>query len=260
MKAIIVAAGIGSRLGEFAKNTPKSLIDINGQSILERQISVFKKLGISDITAITGPYTEKFTSKNISFIQDKNYLEHDILSSLMLARSIMHDDIIISYGDVIFDEHVLQSLINFSGSIGLGIDLNWEKNYDGKEQELKQEASTVQMKNNMSRKMVYEGGHAISKIKGNLKSNDYTEQNLGEFIGLMRLSKRGSAIFIKRYEELINSHIGSFHEASSISQAYFTDMLQELIDNDIEILPIPVQGKWCEIDTIEDLKRAKDMF
>jgi len=114
MKAIIVAAGIGSRLGELTKHTPKSLIDVNGQSILERQISIFKKLGISDITVIIGPHTEKFTFKNISFIQDKNYLEHDILSSLMLARSIMHDDIIISYGDVIFDEHVLQSLINFT--------------------------------------------------------------------------------------------------------------------------------------------------
>jgi len=76
----------------------------------------------------------------------------------------------------------------------------------------------------------------------------------------MRLSKHGSKIFIKRYEELINSHTGSFHEAPSISQAYFTDMLQELIDNDTEILPIPVQGKWCEIDTIEDLKMAEDMF
>jgi len=260
MKAIIVAAGIGSRLGEFAKNTPKSLIDINGQSILERQISVFKKLGISDITVIIGPHAEKFTFKNISFIQDKNYLEHDILSSLMLARSIMHDDIIISYGDVIFDEHVLQSLINFSGSIGLGIDLNWEKNYDGKEQELKQEASTVQMKNNICTKIVDGRELSKSKIKDDSKPSDHKKQKLGEFVGLMRLTKQGSIIFIKRYEELINSHIGSFHEASSISQAYFTDMLQELIDNDIEILPIPVQGKWCEIDTIEDLKRAKDMF
>ena len=53
MKAIIVAAGIGSRLGELGKDTPKSLIDVNSQSILERQISVFKKLGISDITVIT---------------------------------------------------------------------------------------------------------------------------------------------------------------------------------------------------------------
>ena len=249
MKAIIVAAGTGSRLGELAKDTPKSLLDVNGQSILERQISVFKKLGIFDITVIIGPHTEKFTFKNISFIQDKNYLEHDILSSLMLARSIMHDDIIISYGDVIFDEQVLQSLINFKGSIGLGIDLNWEKNYDEKEQELRQTASTVEIKNN-----------SISKIKGNSKSSDYKKQKLGEFVGLMRLSKHGSAIFIKRYEELISSHTGSFHEAPSISQAYFTDMLQELIDNDIEILPIPVQGKWCEIDTIEDLEKARKLF
>ena len=260
MKAIIVAAGIGSRLGEFAKNTPKSLIDINGQSILERQISVFKKLGISDITVIIGPHAEKFTFKNISFIQDKNYLEHDILSSLMLARSIMHDDIIISYGDVIFDEHVLQSLINFKGSIGLGIDLNWEKNYDGKEQELKQEASTIQIKNNVCTKIVDGRELSKSKIKDDSKPSNHKKQKLGEFVGLIRLSKQGPIIFVKRYEELINSHIGSFHEAPSVSQAYFTDMLQELIDNDIEILPIPVQGKWCEIDTIDDLKRAENMF
>jgi len=43
MKGIIVAAGIGSRLGELTKNTPKSLIEINGKSILERQIFAFKK-------------------------------------------------------------------------------------------------------------------------------------------------------------------------------------------------------------------------
>ena len=52
-KVFLPCAGIGSRLGELAKDTPKSLLDVNGQSILERQISVFKKLGISDITVIT---------------------------------------------------------------------------------------------------------------------------------------------------------------------------------------------------------------
>ena len=260
MKAIIVAAGTGSRLGELAKDAPKSLLDVNGQSILERQISVFKKLGISDITVIIGPHTEKFTFKNISFIQDKNYLEHDILGSLMLARSIMRDDVIVSYGDVIFDEHVLQPLINFKGLIGLCIDLNWEKNYGGRKLELKKEATTVQIKNNMCAKIVDGRELAKSKIKDDSKPSEHKKQELGEFVGLMRLSKYGSMIFIKRYEELINSHTGSFHEAPSISQAYFTDMLQELIDNDTEILPIPVQGKWCEIDTIEDLKMAEDMF
>jgi len=260
MKAIIVSAGVGSRFGELTKDTPKALFDINGYSILERQISVFNKLGISDISVIIGPHIKKFTFKNISFIQDKNYLEHDILGSLMIASSIMDDEIIVSYGDVIFDEQVLESLINFNGSIGLGIDLNWEKKYIGKKSELKQEASTVQIKNNICRTIIDGREQTMSKIKVNSKSSDNKKQKLGEFIGLMRLSKQGSTIFIKRYEELINSHIGPFHQASSISQAYFTDMLQELIDNDVEILPIPIQGKWCEIDTPDDLALAKQLF
>ena len=260
MKAIIVSAGVGSRLGELTKNTPKSLIDVNGQSILGRQISTFKKLGIFDITVIIGPHVEKYSFENISFIHDKNYLSHDILSSLMLSRSIMHEDLIISYGDVIFDEQILQSLINFKGSIGLGIDFGWEKNYDGQRQGLKDEATTVQIKNNVCTKIIDGKEHKKSKNQNASKFSNSENQQIGEFVGLMRLSKHGSTIFIKRYEELINSHTGAFHEAISISQAYFSDMLQELVDNHIEILPISVQGKWCEIDTIEDLKRAKDIF
>ena len=137
---------------------------------------------------------------------------------------------------------------------------NKKKQLNKKDLELKKEATTVQIKNNMCTKIVDGRELAKSKIKDNSKPSEHKKQELGEFVGLMRLSKHGSMIFIKRYEELINSHTGSFHEAHSISQAYFTDMLQELIDNDTEILPIPVQGKWCEIDTIEDLKRAEDMF
>jgi len=90
----------------------------------------------------------------------------------MLARSIMHDDIIISYGDVIFDEHILQSLINFKGSIGLGIDLNWEQNYGGSKLELKKEATTVQIKNNMCTKIVDGRELSKSKIKDDSKPSE----------------------------------------------------------------------------------------
>jgi len=260
MKVIIMSAGIGSRCGELTKDIPKSLLDINGHSILERQILVLRKLGISDINVIIGPHTKKFTFENISFIQDENYLEHDILGSLMEARSIMLDEIIIIYGDVIFDEQVLQELINFNGLIGLGIDLNWEEKYVGKSLELKQEASTVQTKNNICKTIVDGREHMTSKNKINLKSSEHTKEKTGEFIGLMKLSKQGSTIFIKRYEELINSHSGPFHQSQSISKAYFTDMLQELIDNNVEIFSIPIQGKWCEIDTPDDVNIAKQIF
>jgi NDP-sugar pyrophosphorylase family protein len=51
-----------------------------------------------------------------------------------------------------------------------------------------------------------------------------------------------------------------FHEAQSFGKAYVTDMIQELIDSNIKIKPILISGKWCEIDTMQDLKNAEKIF
>ena len=59
MKAIIVAAGIGSRLGELTKDIPKPLVDVNGKSILQRQIEIYRKFGVDEIFIVTGYKYEK---------------------------------------------------------------------------------------------------------------------------------------------------------------------------------------------------------
>jgi NDP-sugar pyrophosphorylase family protein len=76
----------------------------------------------------------------------------------------------------------------------------------------------------------------------------------------MKLSKKGSKIFLGKYSELEISHQGKFHNAPSLERAYLTDMLQELIDSGIRISPIYISGKWCEIDTPQDLKKARKLF
>ena len=78
-------------------------------------------------------------------------------------------------------------------------------------------------------------------------------QNLGEFIGLMKLSKNGAKIFVEKYEDLLRSQKGKFQNAPSLKKAYLTDMIQELIDSGFLVEPIIINGKWREIDTPEDL-------
>ena len=128
MKVIIIAAGYGSRLGNLTKNTPKGLLKINGKSILERQINLFHSKKISEINIITGPH-KKFGLPDISYINDKNYDEHDVLGSLMAAKNIIHGKIITSYSDILFEEKILDQLLNFKGDIGISVDLDWEKYY-----------------------------------------------------------------------------------------------------------------------------------
>ena len=246
MKVIIIAAGSSTRLAKETSDIPKGLLKINGKSIIEIQLELFQKNQLSDITIITG--AQKFKLKNVHYIQDYKFQDHDVLGSLMVAKSIINDDILTSYSDIIFEEKILKSMTEFSGDVGIAVDLDWEKNYVDRDQHPKSEADNVLINDN-----------EILEIRKNISECKKNEK-IGEFLGLMKLSKKGSRVFLEKYSELKMSHKGKFHNALSLEKAYLTDMLQELIDSGIRISPIYISGKWCEVDTPQDLDIARKIF
>ena len=246
MKVIIIAAGSSTRLAKETSDIPKGLLKINGKSIIEIQLELFQKNQLSDITIITG--AQKFKLENVHYIQDYKFQDHDVLGSLMVAKSIINDDILTSYSDIIFEEKILKSMTEFSGDVGIAVDLDWEKNYVDRDQHPKSEADNVLINDN-----------EILEIRKNISECKKNEK-IGEFLGLMKLSKKGSRVFLEKYSELEMSHKGKFHNALSLEKAYLTDMLQELIDSGIRISPIYTSGKWCEIDTPQDLDIARKIF
>ena len=248
MKAIVIAAGEGSRMGKLTKNIPKPLVLVNGKSIVERQLSILKQNGILDIIIITGPHHEKFNIKNVVYVNDLDYKKHDTLSSLMIARDYVNDEIIITYADQIFDEKIMESINNFSGDIGIAVDLDWEKNYVNRDQHPKSEAENILI-----------NGNEILEIRKNISECKENEK-IGECPGLMKLSKNGSKVFLDKYSELEISHQGKFHNAPSLEKALISDMIQELIDSEINVEPIYFSGKWCEIDTPQDLEIARKLL
>ena len=125
--------------------------------------------------------------------------------------------------------------------------MNWDKMYERRTDHPRSEAENVQL-NNVKK---------ITKIKKNIQNEN---NNVGEFLGIIKFSPEGSELFVKKYEELIKTHDGIFRQAPSISKAYLTDMIQELIDSKMEVEPVLILGKWCEIDTIQDLKNAEKLF
>ena len=143
----------------------------------------------------------------------------------------MNNEILISYSDIIFDKNVLQPMLDFKDDIGIAVDLTWEKNYVNREQHPQSQADNVLI-----------NGDEILQIRKNILKCEKKEK-IGEFLGLMKLSKRGSKIFLDKYSELEMSHKGKFHNAPSLEKAYLTDMLQELIDSGIRISPIYISGK-----------------
>ena len=245
MRAIILAAGSGLRLGESTQDIPKTLVDVNGESILERQISLLKEYGINEIFVVTGYKREKHVLKNIEYIFNARYSETEQLTSMMVARKKVFGDVLIIFGDIIFDSDILKQVLASNDDIKITIDLDWKKSY---EEEPNKPADIFWL----NRK-------EIGKISAKEISLE-SKNEVGEFLGIIKLSAAGSKILVKKYEELEKSHTGKFHDADSLEKAKLVDILQELFDSKVKISPLTISGKWCEIDTPKDLERAKKIF
>ena len=247
MNGIIIAAGSGKRISDDVKSIPKSLITVNGKPIINYQIEVLKQLGINNISIITGKFSEKFEIKDVHYINDSNHDKHDVLGSLMEAKDFLKDEVIVLYSDIIFEAKIIQQLLDTKENISIAIDMNWEENYEGRTEHPKLEAENVLVDKEKN----------ILTIKKNIKNGGY---DVGEFLGIIKFSKQGGKIFVQKYEEALERNEEKFHDSSSLLKAYLTDMLQELIERGIKIQPVFISGKWCEIDTMQDLKRAEKKF
>ncbi len=248
MKAIIIAAGSAKRLGEHTKELPKALLDINGKSILERQINIFKKNGIQEIIIIIGPHKEKFKFEQVRYVEDIEYEKHDVLLSLMAAKNEIKDEVIITYSDILFDDKILQQIIKSKVDIGIVTDMDWGGEYENRTEHPKSQADNVIIENDK-----------ILRIKKNISKISKNQKN-GEFVGIMKFSKKGSEIFVKEYNKIEKNKPCPFHDAITFEKSYLTDMIQELILQRISVKPIIIDGDWCEIDTPQDLKNAKSKY
>ena len=248
INAIILAAGVGNRLSPLTKDIPKGMVKLFEKSLLEMQIDIFKQYDINDITIVTGYLGEKITFPDINYIKNKNFSLTNINESLFCAREKFQTESLISYSDIIYEKKNIERIANFNGDIGVGIRLNWKSHYKGRTLHPTSEAENVVIENNK-----------IVKIRKNISKCE-KNQIIGEFIGIMKLSKNASDILVQKYLKLEKSHIGKFHNAPSLKQAYITDMLQEIIDSDYLVEPVIIEGKWCEIDTIQDIEYAKQIF
>jgi len=239
---------MGLRLGELTKELPKPLIDVNGKSIIERQISSFRKAGIDEITIVTGYKKDKFIFEDVEYVFNPKYEEVEQAFSLMTARKQISGNVIISFGDTIFEDKIIEQILNTKNDIVIGVEPKWREYYEKRMDNPPAISDFIAIKNGK-----------IIKLFRNLKEFD-EDCIITEFSGLFKLSAKGSKIITEKYEFLEQNHSGKFHDAVSLKKAKMIELLQELYENGVSMEAISLKGKWCEIDTPHDLEIAKKMF
>ena len=103
MKAIILAAGLGTRLGKYTKNLPKCMLIFNEKPIIEWQVQTLRKAGITDITVVKGHMSEKINLPGVKNYVNENYAQTNMVETLFTAVKELNDDVLICYDD--FSKH-----------------------------------------------------------------------------------------------------------------------------------------------------------
>lgn len=241
--AVILLAGLGSRLRPLTDKMHKSLISVGGQTILERQINQLLGNGIEKFHLVLG-----YRSKDI-----KNFAQHNFASeakffyydnpiydqtnnaySLMQAIQNLADSFILLDGDVLLSDQALQKLFNGSPNNQLLCDTDKTKLDD----------EAVKFKINSKNEIL------------NIGKNVPLNQAAGESIGV--------GLYQKDWLEILNINLSQVMKDKKNWQIYYEDAMQNVIERKQAPSPLKListeDAPWVEVDDQDDLKRAKNLF
>ena len=243
-KALIVAAGLGSRLKGHTENTPKCMLDFGGKTLLQKQLLSYKKNGVDDISLIRGYKKNKINYKGIRYFDNDDYKDNNILNSIFYGEEAINGNIIISYSDILFEPFIVKRAMEADHDISVIVDVDWRDYYINRKDHPLSEAENV----------IFNSNNEVVKI-GKIASEK--EEVHGEFIGMIKLNHRGCEILRQNFHRVKKIYWNKpFQRAKIFQKAYLTDMIQELVDIGIKVHCVIIERGWKEIDTVEDYKKA----
>ncbi len=248
MRAIILAAGFGSRLMPLTKEVPKCMVSYKNKKLIDYELEALYESGIKDI-CIVGGYlfdilikyvNSKYT--NIKFYENINYDKTNMLYTLFCAREFMDqclkdkEDIIISYADIVYFKDSVLKLIECKYDLGIIIDKRWKELWEKRFSDPLSDAETLQLNNNKI-------------IELGKKAKDYLEIE-GQYIGLFKISYSFLSKVLEFYDGLDRNIL---YDSKDFNNMYMTSFLQSLINAFNNAYAVEIFGNWCEIDFKSDL-------
>ncbi|CAL3562311.1 TPA: phosphocholine cytidylyltransferase family protein [Streptococcus pneumoniae] len=233
MKALILAAGLGTRLAPITNDVPKSLVPVNGKPILIKQIENLYQNDVTDITIISGykasVLKDVISGKypEIKIIDNVDYKITNNMYSAYLGKDAMgSSEFLMMNADVFYDASVIKSLLLHEAPNAIVTDLG---TYIDE-----------------SMKVVEKNGRLVE-----ISKQISPEEALGASIDVYKFSPDAGACFFEKCREFIEDK----NELQLWSEVALNAILQA-----VEFVACPLDGRWLEIDNHEDLAAAEKLF
>lgn len=233
MKAVILAAGLGSRLRPITDEVPKCMVPVNGIRIIDKQIDNLLVNGVEDIYVVDG-YKAEILAKHLKevypqvhIISNPRYAETNNMYSLFLAAPYARgEDFLLMNSDVYYDADIIKGILEGENQSKIACD---KSGYLEESMKITLEDDKV---NHISKKIAEQEHYAVS-------------------IDVYRISSEDSKILFREIEDTIIAR----KDYNSWTEVAFDNIFK-----DTHFIPYVIGSRWFEIDNHDDLRKAEEIF
>jgi len=226
LKAIILAAGLSSRLHPLTLEIPKCMLPLHGRNVMEHQLAALNSAGITSVTVIVGFLADVIRQSigdRVSYATYDGFRETNNLGTLHHCRDLLDGDCLVMFADVLLTPDALSKLAKDPSDYALLVDRS----------RVLENTMRIQTENGG---IVDLGGH-IPAAEGE-----------GNFVGIAKFSAAGAKALADELDAMMTE---GGHEAK-----YYVQALPRLVSRGASIKPVEIDSPWLEIDTNEEYEAA----
>lgn len=233
MKAIILAAGRGSRMKNLTDKRPKCLVELKGKSLLNLQIEALQVAGIMEIAIVTGYKRELLAEFGLVEFHNQRWAETNMVSSLACAHDWLEaEPCIVSYSDIFYSPTAVKSLMDCHASLAVTYDPNWLELWTKRFGDPLLDAETFRLTPERTLAEIGNKPKSVTEVQG-------------QYMGLLRFTPEGWAEVVQIRSGLTSEQCDKMH---------LTGTLQLVIEADRTVISaLAYEGVWSEFDSQSDI-------
>ena len=238
MRAVILAAGRGSRLAHLGADRPKCLVELAGQPLLARQVAALRRGGADEIAVVRGYRGEMIDLPGLTYFSNHRWAETNMVMSLAAAASWLREGpVIVSYGDIFYRSELVRALAGASGQLAIPYDREWRRLWTRRFADPLADAETFRID---SAGWLLEIGGKTTRI----------EEIGGQYMGLLKVTPPAWLAI----EALLDSVAAEIGDRLDV-----TGLLRRLLERGFAVDTLGTDGQWGEIDNSEDAALYENM-
>jgi len=216
------------------------MVELNGKPLIEYQLELFNRFDIKDVNVVTGYLENKINFKNVKKYYNPKFDSTNMVSTLFCAGELFNgeDDLLISYGDIVYNDSVFSAIQKSSERMNVVVDKNWREYWEARMDDPLRDVETLKIDNN---------GYIKELGK---KPNSYDDIE-GQYIGLIKIRK-DAVKKIKSYYQNLDKD--ALYDGKDYGNMYMTSFLQMIADNLMPLTPVYINNGWIEVDEPTDLR------